>query len=105
MRVRFRSLAEDLGTDGTPNGIAAGLGYATDLFDEGTVAGFARRLQRILETVTATPDVRVGDIDILGTEERRELTPVTGGAAVQARTLPGLVDLKRVGDGREWPNV
>ncbi|WP_037197605.1 non-ribosomal peptide synthetase, partial [Rhodococcus sp. DK17] len=85
------TLAENVDADGNPTGIAAGLGYATDLFDEDTVLGFAERLVRILEAVTADPGARVGDIDILGPLERAVLAPVTGGAAVEARTLPDLM--------------
>ncbi|MFW2244019.1 amino acid adenylation domain-containing protein, partial [Rhodococcus opacus] len=85
------TLAENVDADGNPTGIAAGLGYATDLFDEDTVLGFAERLVRILEAVTADPGARVGDIDILGPLERAVLSPVTGGAAVAARTLPDLM--------------
>ncbi|PQP10869.1 non-ribosomal peptide synthetase, partial [Rhodococcus opacus] len=85
------TLAENVDADGNPTGIAAGLGYATDLFDEDTVLGLAERLVRILEEVTADPGARVGDIDILGPLERAVLTPVTGGAAVEARTLPDLM--------------
>jgi non-ribosomal peptide synthetase component F len=85
------TLAENVDADGNPGGITAGLGYATDLFDDATVAGLAERLQRILATVTAGPDTPVGDIDILGVRERADLIPVTGAVAGAARTLPELL--------------
>jgi hypothetical protein len=85
------TLAENVDADGNPGGITAGLGYATDLFHDATVAGFAERLQRILATVTAGPDTPVGDIDILGVRERADLIPVTGAVAGAARTLPELL--------------
>ncbi|MCM6775975.1 amino acid adenylation domain-containing protein [Nocardia sp. CDC141] len=44
--------------------------YAVDLFDEATVAGFADRLLRLLEGVTAEPDRALGDIDLLRPDER-----------------------------------
>ncbi|WP_124396555.1 non-ribosomal peptide synthetase, partial [Rhodococcus wratislaviensis] len=85
------TLAEQFDEHGNPAGIVAGLGYATDLFDEDTAIGFAERLVRILAAVTADPGARVGDIDILGSLERALLSPVPGGAAVAPRTLPDLM--------------
>ncbi|GAB0103301.1 non-ribosomal peptide synthase/polyketide synthase [Nocardia sp. JMUB6875] len=44
--------------------------YATDIFDESTVAAFARRLDVVLEAVTANPDRLIGEIDLLIGDER-----------------------------------
>ncbi|MEN0139092.1 MAG: amino acid adenylation domain-containing protein, partial [Rhodococcus sp. (in: high G+C Gram-positive bacteria)] len=85
------TLRENVDADGRPAGISAALGYATDIFDEGTVAAFAERLVKILGAVTDSPDAPVGDIDVLGTAERAALTPVRGGPGVPARTLPQLL--------------
>ncbi|WP_280381699.1 non-ribosomal peptide synthetase, partial [Nocardia wallacei] len=52
-----------------PAGITAKFVYATDLFDDETVAGFARRFVRILKAVAATPDRPVGDIPLLDARE------------------------------------
>ncbi|MFC7449339.1 non-ribosomal peptide synthase/polyketide synthase [Rhodococcus daqingensis] len=68
-------------TERPEGGIAASLTYATDLFDESTVAGFAARFLRVLETVSSDPTVVVGDVDVLGDLEWREL--------VEARNLTG----------------
>ncbi|WP_425296241.1 amino acid adenylation domain-containing protein [Nocardia asiatica] len=54
----------------TPMGISAAFTYSTDLFDEATVAGFARRLCAILATVAESVDRPVGDIDLLDAAER-----------------------------------
>ncbi|MEZ7241144.1 condensation domain-containing protein, partial [Rhodococcus sp. GXMU-t2271] len=43
--------------DGTPARIDATFTCATDLFDKGTVAGFAERFVRVLEAVVADPSV------------------------------------------------
>ncbi|KAF0848829.1 non-ribosomal peptide synthetase [Nocardia caishijiensis] len=59
--------------DGTPAGIDMVLGYATDLFDDSTVERFAASLRRILESVTATPEALVGDLDLLGADRARVL--------------------------------
>ncbi|AQA26187.1 D-alanine--poly(phosphoribitol) ligase, subunit 1 [Rhodococcus sp. MTM3W5.2] len=66
-------------TEQPEGGIAASLTYATDLFDESTVAGFAERFVRVLEEVSADPTVVVGDVDVLADLEWREL--------VEARNL------------------
>ncbi|WP_422425406.1 condensation domain-containing protein, partial [Rhodococcus sp. 7Tela_A2] len=52
------------------DGFRAEFTYATDLFDAVTVEGFAERFVRILEAVVADPSLRVGDIDLLGADER-----------------------------------
>ncbi|NKX87985.1 non-ribosomal peptide synthase/polyketide synthase [Nocardia coubleae] len=59
--------------DGSPSGIDMVLGYATDLFDDTTAERFARSLHRILEAVTAAPETRVGDLDLLGADRVRVL--------------------------------
>ncbi|MGY2092202.1 amino acid adenylation domain-containing protein [Nocardia gipuzkoensis] len=54
----------------TPLGISAAFTYSTDLFDEATVAGFARRLCAILAAVVDAVDRPVGEIDLLDAAER-----------------------------------
>ncbi|MFD0000459.1 amino acid adenylation domain-containing protein, partial [Nocardia sp. NPDC127526] len=49
------------------------IGYATDLFDPGTVTRFARSLQLVLRAVTDDPAVPVRDIDIVPAPERDRL--------------------------------
>ncbi|MGW4249793.1 condensation domain-containing protein, partial [Nocardia sp. NPDC004722] len=55
------------------SGLAAEFAYATDMFDEGTVAGFGERLVRLLAAVVAEPAVLVGDIELLDPAERRQV--------------------------------
>ncbi|PWV77812.1 amino acid adenylation domain-containing protein [Nocardia neocaledoniensis] len=63
-------LAERIGADGAPQGMAATFVYATDLFDHATVADFADRWTRVLAAVVADPSVPVGDIDVMAPGER-----------------------------------
>ncbi|WP_051162249.1 non-ribosomal peptide synthetase [Nocardia brevicatena] len=56
--------------DRVPLGMSAAFTYATDLFDEATIAGFARRLTAVLTAVTESVDRPVGDIDLLDPAER-----------------------------------
>ncbi|MFE7741306.1 amino acid adenylation domain-containing protein [Nocardia sp. NPDC057455] len=54
----------------TPLGISAAFTYSTELFDEATVAGFARRLCGILTAVAESADHVVGEIELLDAAER-----------------------------------
>nr|WP_280235367.1 non-ribosomal peptide synthetase [Nocardia cyriacigeorgica] len=75
------------GEDGAPARIAVVFAYAADLFDEPTVAAFARRFARVLTTVAADPSAQVADIDILDENEAR----VVGG-----RTAPRPAEVEPV---------
>ncbi len=57
-------------TEGEATGFTATFTYATDLFDERTIAEFAWRLDRLLTVVTAEPDRPIGTIDLLAPAER-----------------------------------
>ncbi|MFF2393834.1 non-ribosomal peptide synthase/polyketide synthase [Nocardia sp. NPDC058114] len=54
----------------TTDGLLARFEYATDLFDAQTITDFGTRFLRTLDTVTADPDVVIGDIDLLDADER-----------------------------------
>ncbi|WP_329415483.1 amino acid adenylation domain-containing protein [Nocardia vinacea] len=58
---------------GAANGLAASFTYATDLFDEPTVAGFAQRLNRVLGAVAADPHRVVGELELLAPAERQRM--------------------------------
>jgi amino acid adenylation domain-containing protein/non-ribosomal peptide synthase protein (TIGR01720 family) len=49
------------------------LQYHRDKLDQGTAAEIVDRFVRVLGQVVADPDVRVGDLDVLGEDERRWL--------------------------------
>ncbi|WP_157108391.1 non-ribosomal peptide synthetase, partial [Aldersonia kunmingensis] len=66
---------------GTPSGLVGTVVYAVDLFDEATVAGFARRLVRVLEALVADAAVPVGDISILDAGEQAALLAGSAGTA------------------------
>ncbi|WP_245910083.1 non-ribosomal peptide synthetase, partial [Nocardia amikacinitolerans] len=79
---------------GEAAGMSAEFSYALDLFDEPTVAAFARRLDRILAAVIADPDVPIGDIDLLAPEEHAQVLVDWNDTdrAVPAETLVSLFD-------------
>jgi amino acid adenylation domain-containing protein len=59
--------------DGRPAGLRIGVEFATDLFDEPTVAALAERWKRVLQEVVRDPDVAVADVNLLTEDERRGL--------------------------------
>ncbi|MGQ4597152.1 non-ribosomal peptide synthase/polyketide synthase [Nocardia sp. R6R-6] len=59
--------------DGDATGFTATFTYATDLFDEATIAEFAWRLQRLLAAVATEPDQPIGAIDLLAPAERERM--------------------------------
>ena len=54
-------------------GLTVNLGYATDLFEAGTIERMGDHLRRVLEQVVAEPQRRVRDLDLLGAAERERL--------------------------------
>lgn len=55
------------------DGLALFFEYASDLFDEATVAAFSRHLQQLLRSVVADPSQRLSELAILDADERRQL--------------------------------
>ncbi|MFC5855923.1 amino acid adenylation domain-containing protein, partial [Streptomyces chlorus] len=94
------SLEEHGDEQRNPAGMDGVLQYATDLFDEPTAAMFARALCRVLEQVVARPQARLGDIDVLGETELRELTVARNDtdSGIVPRTFPDLF-AEQVGRG------
>ncbi|MEV6521862.1 amino acid adenylation domain-containing protein [Longispora sp. NPDC051575] len=59
--------------DGVPAGMNGWVEYATDLFDRATAEDVGARLVRLLDAVAGDPDARLGDIEIMSAEERRQV--------------------------------
>ncbi|GGK49803.1 non-ribosomal peptide synthase/polyketide synthase [Nocardia camponoti] len=62
---------ENADVDGRANGMSIEIGYATDLYDNASVATLARRFTQVLSAVVADPTVVVGDIQLLSAEEQQ----------------------------------
>ncbi|MCA1006190.1 non-ribosomal peptide synthase/polyketide synthase [Rhodococcus hoagii] len=77
---------------GDPVGMKASMTYALDLFDEPTVRSFADRFARLLGTVVVKPTLPVGDVDLLGLDERARLL-VEHNATAAPTERATLVDL------------
>ncbi|MEU8686367.1 amino acid adenylation domain-containing protein [Streptomyces sp. NPDC048611] len=88
------SLAERHTDDGAPAGVEALAEYSGDLFDRATVEGIAERLVRVLEQVTADPDVPVRQVGVLSPTERRRILEQgpDGAVPVPTATLPELFE-------------
>ncbi|MER5868086.1 condensation domain-containing protein, partial [Kitasatospora sp. NPDC002040] len=68
--------------------------YRTDVFDRVAVEGIVARLVRVFEAVVADPDVRVGQVDLLGSDERRRVLLEWNGGSGRGvgGCLPGLFE-------------
>ena len=90
----FFSLNERHDADGAPAGLAGNIEYATDLFDESTVARLWQRLLRLLDAACADPARKIADIDLLDTDEQAELRQRAsdGVAAPAAATIVELFE-------------
>nr|WP_315860848.1 non-ribosomal peptide synthetase [Amycolatopsis sp. EV170708-02-1] len=75
------------------DGISGAIEYSADLFDHATAESFARRLVTVLEQVAADPAVPVGELDVLGEDERTVLGQWNDTShEVPASTLPELFE-------------
>ncbi|WP_157556766.1 non-ribosomal peptide synthetase, partial [Nocardia acidivorans] len=79
----------EAGTAG--EGMYAEFAYARDLFDDATVQKFAQRFTRLLEQITARPQLPVGDLQLLSAAERADLLSRNGAPAVEPKTLPEIM--------------
>ncbi|MFJ9691431.1 amino acid adenylation domain-containing protein [Kitasatospora sp. NPDC101183] len=87
-------LGEVFAPDGAPAGIGGKIGFAQDLFDRATIEELSGRLERLMEVMTADPDLLVASVDILTPgEHERILTAWSGtGRQVEPGTFAGLFE-------------
>jgi amino acid adenylation domain-containing protein len=78
-----------LGVDATRKALHLQWHYSTDLFEGGTVARLAAQYEHILDQLLETPDVTVGDVDLLG------VTRSAPQVAASAGPASGFVELFR----------
>ncbi|CRK56720.1 Siderophore biosynthesis non-ribosomal peptide synthetase modules @ Bacillibactin synthetase component F [Alloactinosynnema sp. L-07] len=89
----FITLSEEHDASGAAVGITGLVEYAADLFDEDTIVTLVARWVRLLDAVVAEPGRRIGDVDILGAEERRRYEVWNDTAEpVPDATLPALFE-------------
>ncbi|MFQ6329772.1 non-ribosomal peptide synthase/polyketide synthase [Nocardia sp. CWNU-33] len=72
-----------------PTGVRAEFTYATDLFDEATIADYARWLVLLLRAITADADLPVGDLPLLDAAGQRRA--IERGRAPRATPATGTV--------------
>ncbi|AZG48374.1 non-ribosomal peptide synthetase [Gordonia insulae] len=72
------TFTEHTDSDGAPAGMGVDIDYATALFDRATIAGLSSRLNRLIDSVTARPDISIGDIPLLDPHEQLHLVPAVG---------------------------
>ncbi|MER6146414.1 amino acid adenylation domain-containing protein, partial [Streptomyces sparsogenes] len=88
------NLGERRTASGAPDGLTGHLDYRSDLFNPATMEALAGRLVRVLESVTADPDVPVSRIDVLGEPERHQLLTLWNNTAhpLPDTLLPELIE-------------
>lgn len=84
------TLSEQARPDGTADGMAGVITYATDLFDADTVDEISARLVWVLAAVAADPETVVGDIELSAPSEVQDLLRGPVGT-VAPRTLADLM--------------
>ncbi|WP_226438577.1 non-ribosomal peptide synthetase, partial [Rhodococcus yananensis] len=85
------TFVESFSESGEPEGISVQVIYATDLFDDATIAGFGQRFVRILRSALADPQLAVGDTAFLDDVEFAELTRRRAPSGVEPRPLADLL--------------
>jgi amino acid adenylation domain-containing protein len=86
-------LVERQDENGAPAGIEGSVEYSADLFDESTVYTLVERLIRLMTAAVAEPGRPIGQLDVLGTDERHRLLTEWGqGSTIDGdlNTVPGL---------------
>ncbi len=89
------SLTEAFDAEGAPAGLRGAVIVATDVFEAGTAARFAGRLERVVEAVVTAPDTPIGAVDILDGAERAVILDEWAGGAMLAEertTIPALFE-------------
>ncbi len=78
----------------TPGGLDGFIEYNTDLFDRATMVRLLDHYRRVLETVTADPEVRLSELPLLSADERRQALVGWNATAadVPAITLHGWIE-------------
>ncbi|MFC8208942.1 amino acid adenylation domain-containing protein, partial [[Kitasatospora] papulosa] len=83
------SVAELHDAEGAPAGLRGSVVAAVDLFDPESVERIAERLTRVLTALAADPGIRLGEVDVLGEDERARM--LTGWNATEAVVPEGTV--------------
>ncbi|MFE5097999.1 amino acid adenylation domain-containing protein, partial [Streptomyces sp. NPDC056638] len=88
-------VGETFDSTGAPAGVRGMVTGAADLFEPDSVTRFAQRLPQVLGQLLADPQVRLSEVDVLGTDERRRMLTEwndMAGAGVLPATLPQLFE-------------
>ena len=83
----------------TPDGLSIAFNYATDLFESSSIAALLERYRTLLRAALAHPAERIGDLEMLPAEQRRQLLSAEADGAVLATGEPLWVRFQRAVSG------
>ncbi|MFJ9041077.1 amino acid adenylation domain-containing protein [Streptomyces sp. NPDC102406] len=86
-------------------GLAAGIEYATALFDRATAQTFADRLVRLLEQVAADPGLPVAAYDLMSREEHARVAHWSAAPALEAGTAEAILPARFAAQARRTPDA
>ncbi|HVR08195.1 MAG TPA: condensation domain-containing protein, partial [Thermoanaerobaculia bacterium] len=81
------------------DGLAASLQFNTDLFDGATAERMLAHFARLLDSMAATPEAPLADLDLLSAAERRELTAWSRAAVPEPAEAGKRGEAGRAGEG------
>ncbi|MEV6616710.1 amino acid adenylation domain-containing protein [Streptomyces sp. NPDC051051] len=90
----FVDVLERRTPDGTADGLALHVEYATELYDTGTAEAFAHALHDVLRTVCADPGARVGRLPAIPDRTFAPARADTAELEETARAVPGIRDAR-----------
>ncbi|MDN3359018.1 non-ribosomal peptide synthase/polyketide synthase [Actinomadura sp. DC4] len=86
------ALSEAFDAGGAPAGVRGAVTVAADVFDAGSAVRIAGWFGRVVATLTAAPETRLGAVDLMSPAERRQVLQDWTGTEVEpsGRSLPEL---------------
>ncbi|MFG1665914.1 amino acid adenylation domain-containing protein, partial [Streptomyces sp. Y7] len=82
------AFAESFDDDRRPKGVDGALDFSTQLFERTSAERIAERFVRVLDAMTASPDLRIGDVEIIGREERERVLVEWNGRSTELPDVP-----------------
>ncbi|MEU0414816.1 condensation domain-containing protein, partial [Streptomyces griseorubiginosus] len=82
------AFAESFDENRQPRGISGALDFSTQLFERSSAAKITERFLHVLEAMTTSPELHIGDVEILDAEERERVLVEWNGVATELPDVP-----------------